>query len=79
MKSKSRAQLHPVPDSAPIISQLAAESRAASAIPKDSLAERITQELAYQLYQERGSVDGHDWQDWFEAECILRERRKLAA
>ena len=30
--------------------------------------------LAYELYEQRGCVDGHDWEDWLEAERIINER-----
>lgn len=28
------------------------------------------EKLAYELYQQRGGQDGHDWQDWLEAERL---------
>jgi hypothetical protein len=28
---------------------------------------------AYELYEWRGRIDGHDWQDWLQAEGELRE------
>jgi hypothetical protein len=30
---------------------------------------------AYELYERRGREDGHDWDDWLEAENELRARR----
>lgn len=38
------------------------------AIP-DEIRTRI-EKLAYELYQRRGGQDGHDWQDWLEAERL---------
>ena len=35
--------------------------------------EEIAQ-VAYQLYLQRGRVDGHDLEDWLKAEVILRDR-----
>jgi hypothetical protein len=31
---------------------------------------------AYELYERRGREDGHDWDDWLEAENELRARRR---
>lgn len=31
---------------------------------------------AYDLYQQRGATDGHDIDDWMEAERRVRERRQ---
>ena len=36
-------------------------------------------DLAYQLYVQRGCVEGHDIEDWLEAESIVRQGEKLAA
>lgn len=36
---------------------------------EESLARR-----AYELYEQRGGEDGHDWEDWFQAERDIRER-----
>jgi hypothetical protein len=33
---------------------------------------------AYVLFLERGSVHGHDVEDWLRAEQVLRERRSIA-
>ena len=30
------------------------------------------EKLAYALYQQRGRLDGHDYQDWLEAEHMIR-------
>ncbi|MBV9341288.1 MAG: DUF2934 domain-containing protein [Acidobacteria bacterium] len=40
--------------------------------------ERI-RELAYQLYERRGRVDGHDLEYWLEAESMLRGENKRVA
>jgi HSP20 family protein len=46
-------------------------------IEGDTLAERMGQisaaiaRRAYELFEARGSEDGHDWQDWFRAESEL--------
>ena len=36
-------------------------------------------ELAFRLYEERGRQDGHDVEDWLEAESILLSQKKDAA
>lgn len=36
-------------------------------------------ELAFQLYQQRGRVDGFAERDWKEAEAIIRQQGKTAA
>ena len=38
-------------------------------------------QVAYELFQRRGRTHGHDQQDWFEAERIMRQHqgRKQAA
>ena len=38
----------------------------------DRLRERIAKK-AYELWQERGSRDGRDLEDWLDAEIIVRE------
>jgi hypothetical protein len=52
-------------------------------IPELSITEPDLQtrirDVAYQLYVQRGCVDGHDLEDWFEAESIVRQGEKLAA
>jgi hypothetical protein len=40
----------------------------------DRLREELVRELAYQFYEQRGCVPGHDLEDWFAAEAILRQR-----
>lgn len=40
-------------------------------LPAD-LRDRIARK-AYELYQKRGRVEGHDLQDWLDAEAILRD------
>ena len=37
----------------------------------DDVRARI-EKLAYTLYQQRGKLDGHDYQDWLEAEHMIR-------
>ena len=36
-------------------------------------------ELAFRLYEDRGRVDGHELEDWLEAESLIRQRGKFAA
>ncbi|MBI4341754.1 MAG: DUF2934 domain-containing protein [Candidatus Omnitrophica bacterium] len=35
--------------------------------------------VAYALFLRRGGVHGHDQEDWFEAERLVRERRGQAS
>lgn len=37
--------------------------------------EEVTQ-VAYELFERRGCVPGHDVEDWLEAERIVRARRR---
>lgn len=32
--------------------------------------------MAYDLYEQRGRVDGYDLEDWFEAERIVTQREE---
>lgn len=34
--------------------------------------------VAYELYEQRGRVDGYDIEDWARAEEIVRERQRAA-
>jgi len=34
------------------------------------------EKLAYELYERRGGQDGHDWQDWLEAERLNRSTQE---
>jgi hypothetical protein len=54
------------------------EHRTQESYDGESQTEKI-RELAYQLYIERGSVEGRDVEDWLEAEAIISQREKLAA
>jgi hypothetical protein len=47
-------------------------------ITEPELQSRI-RDLAYRLYLQRGCIDGHDLEDWLEAEAIVRHGGKLAA
>jgi DUF2934 family protein len=39
----------------------------------DGIRHRIT-EAAYELYEQRGREDGHDLEDWLEAETIVNSK-----
>lgn len=32
--------------------------------------------VAYELYEQRGRHNGHDWEDWFAAEAIIRRPQR---
>ena len=49
--------------------------RPASGVVKAVNAEAIAR-VAYELFERRGRAHGHDQEDWFEAERILRQRRQ---
>ena len=40
-----------------------------------SLQEEI-ERVAYDLYEQRGRIDGHDLEDWLEAERIVTQREE---
>jgi hypothetical protein len=40
-----------------------------------SLQEEI-ERTAYDLYEQRGRIDGHDWEDWLEAERMVKQREE---
>lgn len=49
-----------------------ATARAASlTISEEELYERVARK-AYELYQQRGEIAGHDLNDWFTAERLIR-------
>jgi hypothetical protein len=39
---------------------------------EDELNREEVQRRAYELYEQRGREDGHDWDDWLQAEHELR-------
>lgn len=47
----------------------AADETVAAAWPREQDVAR----RAYELYEQRGSQDGRDWDDWFQAEQELRQ------
>ena len=47
------------------------ESNASPKVIEESQGKTAIAELAYQLYEQRGRQDGHDLEDWFEAENRL--------
>lgn len=44
------------------------ETIAAAPLHDEDVARR-----AYELYEQRGAGEGHDWDDWFQAEQELRQ------
>jgi Protein of unknown function (DUF2934) len=51
---------------------------ASTRTPSEPLEIQI-RELAYRLYEQRGRIEGHEIEDWAEAEAIIRAKGKLAA
>jgi hypothetical protein len=41
--------------------------------------EQQIQQRAYELYEQRGRTDGHDWDDWLQAECEIKGTQATAA
>jgi hypothetical protein len=41
--------------------------------------EQQIQQRAYELYEQRGRTDGHDLDDWFQAECEIKGTQGNAA
>jgi len=41
--------------------------------------EQQIQQRAYELYEQRGRIDGHDWDDWLQAEYEIRGGRANTA
>jgi DUF2934 family protein len=41
--------------------------------------EQQIQQRAYELYEQRGRTDGHDLEDWLQAECEIRGTEVNAA
>jgi hypothetical protein len=41
--------------------------------------EQQIQQRAYELYEQRGRTDGHDLDDWLQAECEIRGTQANAA
>ena len=36
-------------------------------------------QVAYELYVQRGRIDGHDLEDWLRAEAIVKQRQSAGA
>lgn len=41
--------------------------------------EQQIQQRAYELYERRGMTDGHDLEDWLQAECEIKDTHANAA
>ena len=52
-----------------ILKRQAATSERPPVVSRDDIAR-----VAYELYLQRGRVDGHALEDWIKAEAILRQR-----
>ena len=46
---------------------------AAGRSANDHIYAQRVEKKAYELYETRGRQDGHDWNDWFEAERIVEQ------
>ena len=54
--------------------KVAQTARAAS----PTVSQEEVAQVAYELFERRGCVPGHDVKDWLEAERIVRARRRAA-
>jgi len=48
----------------------------------DEEIQRVQEQIrqrAYELYEARGCEDGHEWDDWFQAEAEITQKTKAAA
>ena len=50
-----------------------------ASISKTDSKEAQVREIAFHLYEERGCRDGHDLEDWLDAEAIISSHSKQAA
>ena len=50
--------------------------RALAAEETAQISQEAIARLAFELFERRGRTHGNDQQDWFEAERILRQRRR---
>lgn len=58
----------------------ASPEKAVSRLDRQTTEERI-RTRAYELFEERGREEGHDWEDWFRAEeeITVRKTSSVAA
>lgn len=79
MGSRVRAERKTAPLPAP--ARLASQREAAGAQGR-AVSPTVSQvdvaQVAYELFERRGCVSGHDVEDWLEAERIVRARRRTA-
>jgi hypothetical protein len=64
------------------MSQAAAETTLAPKSDEPTLLIPIEQQIqqrAYELYEQRGRTDGHDLDDWLQAECEIKGTQANAA
>ena len=58
---------------------LGVKRSAAGSGAQESISDEEIAGVAYELFERRGRSPGRDQQDWFEAERILRQRRRSRA
>ena len=58
----------------PLIGTPMLVSKQAAVKPSSSGMEETIRRRAYQLYEQRGRVDGHELDDWLQAETELSEK-----
>ena len=58
--------------------KFASPDKAISTIDPSIIEERI-RARAYELFEERGREEGHDWEDWFRAEEEITARKTSPA
>ncbi len=52
--------------------------RKADADPAPAAPAEEVARVAYELFEKRGGIHGHDQRDWFEAERIVAQRQQVA-
>lgn len=57
----------------PILEIPSAAAKRAAEIDLKSGSEESIRKRAYQLYEQRGHIDGHELEDWLQAEAEVRE------
>ena len=73
-----RSQERSVPQSEPANVAAISTTGVAEISNETGSNEAKTREMAFWLYEERGYRDGHDVEDWLEAEAVIRSQAKHA-
>lgn len=69
---KARTLVPPRPAADPV--EIRAATAPVAAAPDENALRDLTARIAYDLYEKRGRADGHDFEDWLEAERLASEQ-----